>query len=105
MLIDIMLLLMCSSGPSSCGVVPVESCTCTLQLISTHAYAHWHIRVRLKIMGSPKCRNVGESESVLIMINSMIFPRTRMMQVAVMIRLTINKLEWLEYLSISCHRL
>jgi hypothetical protein len=35
----------------------------------------------------------------------MIFPRTRMMQVAVMIRLTINKLEWLEYLSISCHRL
>jgi hypothetical protein len=28
-------------------------------------------------MGSPKYRNVGESQSVLIMINSMISPRTR----------------------------
>jgi hypothetical protein len=35
------------------------------------------IRVRVEIMGAPICRNVGESESVLIMIDLIISPRTR----------------------------
>jgi hypothetical protein len=33
--------------------------------------------VRVEIMGSPKCRIVGKSQSVLVMINSIIFTRTR----------------------------
>jgi hypothetical protein len=36
-----------------------------------------HVRVRVEIMGSQKCRIVGESQSLLIMINSIIFTRTR----------------------------
>jgi hypothetical protein len=35
------------------------------------------LRVRVEIMGSPKCRIVGESQSVLMMINPIIFTRTR----------------------------
>jgi hypothetical protein len=35
------------------------------------------LRVRVEIMGSKKCRIVGESQPVLIMINPMIFTRTR----------------------------
>eukprot|EP01047_Picozoa_sp_COSAG01_P090733 COSAG01_NODE_22515_length_852_cov_1.183267_2_plen_132_part_00 len=35
------------------------------------------VRVRVKIMGSQTCRNVGKSQSVLIMINPMISTRTR----------------------------
>jgi hypothetical protein len=35
------------------------------------------LRVRGEIMGSHNCRNVGESQSVLIMINPKISPRTR----------------------------
>jgi hypothetical protein len=34
-------------------------------------------RVRVAIMGSQKCRNVGKSQPALIMINPMIFTRTR----------------------------
>jgi hypothetical protein len=33
--------------------------------------------VRVEIMGSPKCRIVGDSQSVLIMIDPMISTRTR----------------------------
>jgi hypothetical protein len=36
------------------------------------------IRVRVEIMGSSNCRIVGESQPVLIMINPIIFTRTRM---------------------------
>jgi hypothetical protein len=32
--------------------------------------------VRVEIMGSPRCRNVGESRSVLMVIHPMISPRT-----------------------------
>jgi hypothetical protein len=35
------------------------------------------LRVRVEIMGTQKCRNVGESQSVLIMIDPIISPRTR----------------------------
>ena len=35
------------------------------------------LRVRVKKMGSQKCRIVGESQSVLIMIDPMIFARMR----------------------------
>jgi hypothetical protein len=35
------------------------------------------LRVRVEIMGSQKCRIVGKSQSVLIMINPIIFTRTR----------------------------
>jgi hypothetical protein len=35
------------------------------------------IRVRVEIMGSQKCRNVGKSQSVHIMINPIISTRTR----------------------------
>jgi hypothetical protein len=35
------------------------------------------LRVRVEIIGSPKCRIVGESQSVLMMINPIIFTRTR----------------------------
>jgi hypothetical protein len=35
------------------------------------------IRVRLEIMGSQQCRIVGKSQPVLIMINPIIFTRTR----------------------------
>jgi hypothetical protein len=34
-------------------------------------------RVRVEIMGSPKCGIVGKSQPVLMMINPMIFTRTR----------------------------
>jgi hypothetical protein len=34
------------------------------------------VRVWGEIMGSPKCRNVGESQPVLMMINPVISPRT-----------------------------
>ena len=40
------------------------------------------VRVRVKIMGSPKCGNVGESQPVLIMIDPIICPRTRIAVVA-----------------------
>eukprot|EP01047_Picozoa_sp_COSAG01_P048294 COSAG01_NODE_4692_length_4808_cov_9.520493_7_plen_84_part_00 len=33
--------------------------------------------MRVEIMGSQKCRIVGKSQSVLLMINPMIFTRTR----------------------------
>jgi hypothetical protein len=33
--------------------------------------------VRVEIMGSQKCRNVGKSQPVLIMIDPNIFTRTR----------------------------
>jgi hypothetical protein len=36
------------------------------------------LQVRGKIMGSQNCGIVGKSQSVLIMINSIIFTRTRM---------------------------
>jgi hypothetical protein len=36
-----------------------------------------HIRVRVEIMGAPKCRNVRESQSVLIMIDPILSTRTR----------------------------
>jgi hypothetical protein len=35
------------------------------------------LRVRVEIMGSQKCRNVGKSQSLVIMINPMISTRTR----------------------------
>jgi|EP01047_Picozoa_sp_COSAG01_P017724 hypothetical protein len=35
------------------------------------------IRVRVEIMVSQKCRIVGKSQSVLMMINPIIFTRTR----------------------------
>jgi hypothetical protein len=35
------------------------------------------VRVRVEIMGSQKCRILGKSQSVLIMINPIIFTRTR----------------------------
>eukprot|EP01047_Picozoa_sp_COSAG01_P027483 COSAG01_NODE_1814_length_9172_cov_220.138212_12_plen_55_part_00 len=35
------------------------------------------LRVRVEIMGWQKCRIVGKSQSVRIMINPMISPRTR----------------------------
>jgi hypothetical protein len=35
------------------------------------------VRVRVEIMGSQKCRIVGKSQSVLIMIDPIIFTRTR----------------------------
>eukprot|EP01047_Picozoa_sp_COSAG01_P007348 COSAG01_NODE_279_length_19520_cov_41.772154_1_plen_45_part_10 len=35
------------------------------------------VRVRVEIMGSQKCRNVGKSQPVLTMINPIIFTRTR----------------------------
>jgi hypothetical protein len=35
------------------------------------------VRVRVEIMGLQKCRIVGKSEAVLIMINPIIFTRTR----------------------------
>eukprot|EP01047_Picozoa_sp_COSAG01_P047897 COSAG01_NODE_4618_length_4876_cov_8.446305_3_plen_174_part_00 len=35
------------------------------------------VLVRVEILGAPKCRNVGESQSVLIMIDPIIFTRTR----------------------------
>ena len=34
-------------------------------------------QVRVEIMGSPECRIVGKSQSVLMMINPIIFTRTR----------------------------
>jgi hypothetical protein len=34
-------------------------------------------RARVEIMGAPKCRNVGESQAVLLMIDPMISTRTR----------------------------
>jgi hypothetical protein len=37
-----------------------------------------HVRVRVEVMGSHKCGIVGKYQSVLIMINPMISPRTRM---------------------------
>jgi hypothetical protein len=39
-----------------------------------------HVRVRVEIMGAPKCRHVGESQPVLMMINPMTFTRTRTVQ-------------------------
>jgi hypothetical protein len=36
-----------------------------------------HRRVRVEIMGSQKCRTVGRSQPVLIVIHPMIFTRTR----------------------------
>jgi hypothetical protein len=36
------------------------------------------IRVRVEIMGSQKCRIVGKSQPVLVMIDPIIFTRTRM---------------------------
>jgi hypothetical protein len=41
------------------------------------AVAYMYLRVRGGMMGSSKCRNVGESQSVLIVINPMISPRIR----------------------------
>jgi hypothetical protein len=41
------------------------------------AAAHTHIRVRVEIMGSQKCRNVGNSQPVLMMINPIVSTRTR----------------------------
>jgi hypothetical protein len=35
------------------------------------------VRVRVEIMGSPKCGRVGKSQPVLIMIHPIIFTRTR----------------------------
>jgi hypothetical protein len=35
------------------------------------------LRVRVEIMGSQECRNAGESQSVLIMNDPIIFTRTR----------------------------
>jgi hypothetical protein len=35
------------------------------------------VRVRVEIMGAPKCRNAGESQSVLIVIDPIISTRTR----------------------------
>eukprot|EP01047_Picozoa_sp_COSAG01_P011636 COSAG01_NODE_511_length_16061_cov_15.815875_9_plen_43_part_00 len=35
------------------------------------------VRVRVEIMGSPKCGIVGKSQSVLVMIDPMIFTRSR----------------------------
>jgi hypothetical protein len=46
----------------------------TLALRARVAY----LRVRVEVMGSHKCGIVGESQPVLIMINPMIFTRTRM---------------------------
>jgi hypothetical protein len=42
-------------------------------------FSDWvNVRVRVEIMGSPKCGTVGKSQSVLMMINPMIlFTRTR----------------------------
>jgi|EP01049_Picozoa_sp_SAG25_P006970 hypothetical protein len=37
----------------------------------------YDMRVRVEIMGSHNCRIVGKSQPVLVMINPMIFPRTR----------------------------
>ena len=41
----------------------------------THRY---DMRVRVEIMGSQNCRIVGKSQSVLVIINPIIFTRTRM---------------------------
>jgi hypothetical protein len=41
------------------------------------AFAIRWVRVRVEIMGSPKCRIVGKSQPVLVRINPMIFTRTR----------------------------
>jgi hypothetical protein len=35
------------------------------------------IRVRVEMTGSPKCGTIGKSQSVLMMINPIIFTRTR----------------------------
>jgi hypothetical protein len=48
------------TGLASCGMVRAD------------------LRVRVETMGSQKCRIVGKSQSVLIMINPIIFTRTRM---------------------------
>jgi hypothetical protein len=61
----------------------VEQCfagqvKCQICLIG---YGHWPthtpLRVRVEIMESQKCRIVGKSQSVLIMMNIIIFTRTR----------------------------
>jgi hypothetical protein len=43
---------------------------------SYHEQRGTTLRVRVEIMGSQKCRIVGKSQSVLMMINPMIFTRT-----------------------------
>ena len=51
----------------------------TLGAIAKAGTSHrTNIRVRVEIMGSPKCRNVGKCQSVLITIHPIIFTRTRM---------------------------
>jgi hypothetical protein len=43
----------------------------------TPSYEDAQVRVRVEIMGSQKCRIAGKSQSVLMMINPIIFTRTR----------------------------
>jgi hypothetical protein len=45
---------------------------------TAHILQHSHeVRVRVEIMGSQKCRIVGKSQPVLIVIDPIIFTRTR----------------------------
>eukprot|EP01047_Picozoa_sp_COSAG01_P004525 COSAG01_NODE_150_length_23941_cov_44.277200_13_plen_133_part_00 len=58
-------------GDGSMGALPIET----------------RIRVRVEIMGAPTCRNVGESQPVRMMIDLMIFSRSRVRRYVVTQRL------------------
>jgi hypothetical protein len=62
------------------------------------------VRVRVEIMGSQKCRTVGKSQSVLMIINPIIFTRTRMSCAVVTARRGHGTWSWAAYHRVAHHR-
>jgi hypothetical protein len=67
--------LSCSPAAVSCSGI---NKFCTSDADAIRARHELSVRVRVEIMGSQKCRIVGKSQSVLIMIDPITFTRTRM---------------------------
>ena len=62
---------------SAMGLYQLAPGNLTYSLVRGWCPGITYIRVRVEIMGSQKCRIAGKPQSVLVMINPMIFTRTR----------------------------
>jgi hypothetical protein len=69
-----------AAGPGSAAEASVSGIR---QCVPPGMAAAEVVRVRVEIMGSPECRIVGRSQSVLIMSNPIICTRTRRSQLQV----------------------
>ena len=67
----------CSGKSSLCGARCNEEWASAQRREGWLCRQAWRVRVRVEIMGSQKCGIVRKSQSILIMINPIIFTRTR----------------------------